>query len=242
MNLTDKTILVTGATGGIGSVLAQKLFECGAHLILLGRNSVKLDALGQKLQATTYACDLSSPSSRQQVLAQIIASHRQLDILINNAGIGLYTDLPEISDQDWYSSYELNVHAPLILSRDLMPLLEKSPDSLVVNIGSLAGVIPKPGRSTYNSTKFALRGLTLCLAQEYAQKNPHFVHIALDSVLTEFGPWSMKEKLAKQHSGKVYLTPDWTATTLLAILESDTYSPEHVLSYTNYGFGEWHQP
>ena len=142
MNLKDKTIVITGATGGIGSVLSQKLKDLGARVITVGRDQSK---------EATYHADLSDRNSRTELIHNIRQDYEKVDILINNAGIGYYDLLPEIEENEWYQSYELNVHTPLILTKGLLPLLEKSSQSLVMNIGSVAGYTPKAGRTTYNS-------------------------------------------------------------------------------------------
>lgn len=248
MNLQNKIVCLTGATGGIGSALATALHAAGAHLILLGRDADKLALQGQALrqqadgQVTTYTCDLTDPTDRARIIKKLLTDLPHLDILINNAGIGYYDNLPEIESQEWYASYELNVHTPLFLTQGLLPLLQKSPESRVVNIGSLAGYLPKAGRATYNSTKFALRGLTLCLAEEYQGRNPQFTHIALDSVMTPFGPWTLAQKAAKAENGKVYLTPEWTAQTLVNILETPDIETEYCLSTAKYPIGTWLHP
>ena len=242
MNLTDKTILITGATGGIGSVLAQKLFESGAHLILLGRDSAKLDELGKKLQATTYVCDLSSRTSRQTTINQIIPQHPQIDILIHAAGIGIYKPIEDITSADWDNSFALNVEAPFFLTQSLAPLLAKSPGSLVLTIGSGAGTIPMRGRSLYCATKFALRGAMLSLAEEFAHTLPHFCLITLGSTLTAFGPLSLEKKTAESLSGKAYFTPEWVADKLVEVMQDEHRDQEITLFPGDYGFGQWHQP
>lgn len=242
MDLKSKTVLITGATGGIGSVLTSKFAAAGAHLILLGRDENKLANLGQPLGATTYVCNLADKESRQETIHKITSNHSHMDILVNNAGIGYYDNLDEIDSAEWYESYELNVHAPLFLTKGLLSLLQRSSQSLVMNIGSVAGYTSKPGRSTYNSTKFALRGMTLCLAIEYSGKNPQFTHIALDSVMTAFGPWTMEQKKDKAANGKVYLDPDWVGSQLIEIAQKQAWDSEYTLSTLDYGFGTWLKP
>lgn len=233
MNLKDKTILITGATGGIGSVLSQKLKDLGSNIITIGRDPNK---------PATYHADLSDKENRAELIRQILKDYEKIDILINNAGIGYYDLLTEIDESEWYQSYELNVHTPILLTKGLYPLLQKSSQSLIMNIGSVAGYTAKSGRTTYNSTKFALRGATLCLALEHTNKNPSFTYIALDSTLTPFGPWSLEQKMAKASNGKIYLASDWVASELINIMQADSWKEEYTLSETDYGFGEWHKP
>lgn len=242
MNLQNKIVCLTGATGGIGSALATTLHAAGAHLILLGRDADKLALQGQALQATTYPCDLTDRQSRQTCLNKIIADVPTLDILIHAAGIGIYKPLPDVTQADWDTSFALNVEAPFFLTQALTPLLEKSPDSLILTLGSGAGTIPMRGRSLYCATKFALRGLTLSLAEETAGTPPKHCLITLGSTLTSFGPLSLEKKVEESLNGKAYFTPDWVATKLVEIMQDDGRDTEITLFPGDYGFGEWHKP
>ncbi|HBD02645.1 MAG: short-chain dehydrogenase/reductase SDR [Microgenomates group bacterium GW2011_GWC1_46_16] len=224
MNLANKTILLTGATGGIGSLLTSKLTAAKANLITLGRDPNK---------PASYHTDLANPTSRQELIKQILSDYPSLDIIIHAAGIGIYKSLVDLTSEDWYQSYELNVFAPLFLAQQLHPQL-----NLV--LGSCSAFQHTPERSLYNSTKAALRALTLCLAQE---QPGHFVHLALDSTLTAFGPLTLAQKQAKQKDGKIYLDPSWVSDQIISILQNDSRDTEYVLSPDCYPeCGTWHKP
>lgn len=224
MNLKDKTILITGATGGIGSILSQKIKDLGANLITIGHDPNK---------PATYHTDLSDRKSREDLIASINEAHPQIDILINCAGIGIYKPSHELTNQDWYTTYELNVHTPFFLSQSLKP-------TLTVNIGSCSALQHHPERSLYNSSKAALRIASLCLADEHPGS---YVHITLDSTLTSFGTLTIEEKIAKQQAGKFYLDPDWVTTEICNILQFDKLDPEYTLSPDCYeNCGVWQKP
>lgn len=233
MNLKDKTILITGATGGIGSVLSQKLKDLGANVITIGRDPKKV---------ATYHADLTDPISRQELVNQITQDHKKIDILIHSAGVGIYKSLSEITQSDWNLSFSLNVEAPFFLTQALTPILEKSSDSLVLTIGSGAGTIPMRGRSLYCATKFALRGLMLSLAEESRGTHPSYCLITLGSTLTPFGPLSLDKKIEESLNGKAYFTPEWVADKLIEIMQSDNHEDEITLFPGDYGFGEWKKP
>lgn len=233
MNLKDNTILITGATGGIGSVLSQKLKDLGAKVITIGRDQNK---------KASYHADLSDPISRQELVNQIIQDHKTIDILIHSAGIGIYKPLSEITQSDWNLSFSLNVEAPFFLTQSLSPILEKSTDSLVLTIGSGAGTIPMRGRSLYCATKFALRGLMLSLAEESKGTHPSYCLITLGSTLTPFGPLSLEKKVEESLNGKAYFTPEWVADKLIEITQNDSRDDEITLFPGDYGFGEWSKP
>ena len=98
------------------------------------------------------------------------------------------------------------------------------------------------GRSVYCSTKFALRGATLSLAEEYNDQKPHFCLITLGSTLTSFGPMTLAEKQRDCDSGKAYFTPEWVAKKLVEIIKDDHRETEYTLYPGDYGFGEWKKP
>lgn len=224
MNLSDKTILLTGATGGIGSILSTKLSSLGANVITVGRDPAK---------SANYHVDLSDREQRQEFINSFLADHKTLDILIHAAGIGIYKPLADITPADWYSSYELNVATPFFLAQQIKPQLN-------IMLGSCSALQHKPNRSPYNSTKAALRSLTLCLQTELPTS---FTHITLDSTLTAFGSLSLAEKKTLQNSGKIYLDPDWVAERIINIIQLDQKDPEYVLSPDCYpSCGTWHKP
>ncbi len=233
MNLADKTILITGATGGIGSVLSQKLQDLGSNVITVGRDPNK---------PATYHADLSDQSSRQELINTILKQHNKLDLLIHSAGIGVYKPLVDLTQADWDNSFSLNVEAPFFLTQALSPILEKSPNSLVLTIGSGAGTIPMRGRSLYCATKFALRGLMLSLAEEARGTHPNYCLITLGSTLTPFGPLSLDKKVEESLNGKAYFTPEWVAYKLIEIMQDDSREDEITLFPGDYGFGEWSRP
>lgn len=233
MNPTGKHILLTGATGGIGSVLATKLNQVGANVITVGRDPAK---------PATYHTDLTDRIKRQEFVNNFLADHTSLDILIHAAGIGIYKPLTEITPADYDLSMSLNVEAPYFLTQSLAPLLSQAPDSLVLTIGSGAGTIPMRGRSLYCATKFALRGAMLSLTEEFEGSLPHFCLITLGSTLTPFGPLTLEQKTQENLNGKAYFTPEWVADKLVEIMQDDNRDHEITLFPGDYGFGEWRKP
>ncbi len=247
MDLSGKTIIVTGATGGIGKALVKKLAADKPHLILIARSASKLKALTKTLQGVTlkgdtYVSDLTDSAARRRLAKTLVRKYPTVDILINTAGIGVYKPIGAVTEKDWNTSFALNVATPYFLTQALIPSLKNSSLSLVLNLGSGAGVIPMRGRSVYCSTKFALRGATLSLAEEYNDQKPHFCLITLGSTLTSFGPMTLAEKQRDCDSGKAYFTPEWVAKKLVEIIKDDHRETEYTLYPGDYGFGEWKKP
>lgn len=244
MNLFGKTVVLTGAGGGIGSVLAEKLHLEGAKLFLTSTEARKLDELRGKLAGTDriFLTDFLLPNQIKELVDNIKRETDVVDILINAAGVGIYKSLEELSQKDWEDSFKINAEAPFLLIQKLLPLLQKSSESLVLNIGSGTGVIPQRNRSAYGASKFALRGLTLDLAEEFTRKSPRFCLITLGSTLTNFAGVPVEEKIKRSKEGHAYFTPEWVANKLIEIMKSDNRKVEYTCYPSDYGFGNWNKP
>lgn len=239
-----KTALVTGATSGIGLQLATKLAENGWRILAVGRNPEKLSQLKSNYGTNpeTLVADLTDPGQIVQLADQIHKQTDRLDLLANVAGIGVYKSLEELTSDDWQTSINLNLTAPYLLTKELLPILTKTRGSMVLNLGSGMGKMATAGRTAYCASKFGLRGMSLSLAQEYSGGNPDFVLITLGSTLTCFGPKTLEEKQEEALRGKAYFTPDWVADKLIEIIGQKKHQPEYVLYPSEYGMGEWQKP
>jgi len=244
MNLKNKTILVTGSSRGIGNALAKKLAEEKAKLILVARTETELKNFVSKYgdEHKYFVCDLENEEKVSNIVSKIKAEVKELDILVNVAGIGIYKKFDETTKQDWDKSFALNVTSPFLLTRGLLSVFLNRQDSLVLNIGSGAGMIPMRGRSAYCATKFALRGWTLSLAEEHKNKSPRFYLITLGSTITNFGDMTIEEKEREHARGKAYFPVDWVASKLVEILKDDKRQIETVIYPGEYGFGTWKKP
>jgi short-subunit dehydrogenase len=241
VELSGKTILVTGADGGIGSTLIAKLLEEGAVLILITHRKIAT-TLPDKCK--NYACDLSNKEELSKLIGRIKTDFPKIDVLVNIAGIGIYKSIEEATVEEWETSFAINVTAPFVLMKNLLPLLS-NPGTIVLNIGSGAGVIPMKNRSLYCSTKFALRGLSLSLAEEFKEREPSFCLITLGSTLTPFGTGealTLEQKKERNKAGSAYFTPEWVSNKLIEILKAEKRENEIVLYPADYGFGTWRKP
>lgn len=245
MNLSKKTILVTGASRGIGKAIATALGKEWTNLVLVGRNTKLLRTLAKDLpgQHTIISADLTQNRDLKKIERVIKRKRIILDGIINNAGIGIYKPFERISTKDWDNSYLLNVKAPYFLTQYLLPHVRKSQDSIVINIGSCSALQSRKERTIYNSTKSALRTTTLCLAKEYENRTPHFCVITLDSTLTSFGPLTVEEKENIKKKGKYYLDPSWVAEQIVDIIKAEYKEAEYVFSPDCYDqCGTWVKP
>lgn len=172
------TILITGASGGIGRACAETLARGGHRLLLTGRDPGRLAeavaACGDRAEAV--AADLTTDEGRHRVIRA--ATDSAVDTLINNAGINELVPFEQMAEGDIARMIEANVTAPLSLTRGLLPYLHGLDAARIVNVGSTFGTIGFPGYVAYSATKFALRGFSEALRRELADSRIVVQYIA----------------------------------------------------------------
>ena len=175
--LNGKTVIISGASGGIGFNVAKLLiekFDC--KIIGIARNEEKLlrakNSLGSKKDNFTYKIfDVSIKENWQNFALYLNANHIQPDILLNNAGFMLpFLKFQNYTDSDIEEIINTNLMSAIYSTKILLPILEKSPTPGIINVASAAGLCPVIGESMYCATKYALKGFTETLYQEYKKK------------------------------------------------------------------------
>jgi short-subunit dehydrogenase len=162
VELRGATVLLTGATGGIGHAIARRLKRDGAELILTGRNAEVLAPLAEELGARSIVADLGDPAS----LDALLTGAGRIDILVANAalpGVGL---ISEVTVEKIDANLNVNLRAPIMLARGLLPQMTERKSGHLVFIGSVSGIVASPGSTLYNATKFGLRGFADALRQD----------------------------------------------------------------------------
>ncbi|HEY2661494.1 MAG TPA: SDR family NAD(P)-dependent oxidoreductase, partial [Caulobacteraceae bacterium] len=166
-DLTGKTALVTGATGGIGGAIARSFHAQGAHVVLSGTRAEALEALAGELgeRVSTSACNLSDSASVDGLIAAAEAAGTgQVDILVANAGVTRDGLLLRMKDEDWETVLKVNLEAYFRLSRAALRGMMKRRWGRIIGVTSIVGVTGNPGQANYAASKAGLIGLTKSLA------------------------------------------------------------------------------
>ena len=188
--LKDKVVLLTGAGGGIGRAIAEKLAQCGMKIILFGGNNV--EKLKQTLEIVEKyaAClaipgDLTNPDFIRTGVQKAVANAGGIDILINNAGVAQNTAFEDISLEEFDKIMAINLRTPFILTQQVLPYLKKSESATIINIASVVSHAGYPQQSIYTASKHALLGMTKSIASEYYKDNIRVHAIAPGGVYTD---------------------------------------------------------
>jgi short-subunit dehydrogenase len=187
ITLRGRTVVLTGASGGIGGALAATLVDAGATVLAVGRDPVKLNALVHRHRAgavVPVAADLCTPAGRAAVVAQASTMAPSLLVLAHAQGaFGLFENQPEA---ELSALVQTNLVAPMLLIRALLPTLQAQPDAAVVAVGSTFGALAFPGFAAYSASKFGLRGLIEALGREHADGSVRFQYLAPRATRTAF--------------------------------------------------------
>ena len=172
-DLTGKTALVTGATGGIGAAIAKALHSAGATVAISGTRAAVLDALKAQMgdRVHVLACNLSEAADVEKLVPAAEAAMGSLDILVNNAGITKDGLAMRMKDDDWQQVLDVNLTAGFRLCRAAMRGMMRRRWGRIINISSVVGVTGNPGQANYVASKAGIIGLTKSLAQELASRN-----------------------------------------------------------------------
>ena len=224
-NMTGKTVLVTGASSGIGAACARLLAAAGARLILSARRKEKLQVLADELaekygvQTLLLVLDVRQAKTVVSAIDGLPADWKEIDVLINNAGLSRGLDKQqEASIQDWEEMIDTNVKGLLYMTRAVVPGMVEREKGHVVNIGSVAARYTYPGGSIYCATKAAVKVLTEGLKIDLLGTPIRVTNIEPGLVETEFSEVRFRgdtDRAKGVYSGMTALTPEDVADSIL---------------------------
>jgi NAD(P)-dependent dehydrogenase (short-subunit alcohol dehydrogenase family) len=194
MNLEGKTAIITGGTRGIGFAIARGLISRGCTAAVTGRNRPNVDhALNELRNSTPGArvfgllCDVRDYDQVKATVSEAVRLMGGLDVLINNAGVGLFSNVADMPVADWRATIETNLSGVFYCCHEAIPHLKQRGGGYIINIGSLAGKNAFASGAAYNASKFGLIGFSEALMQEVRYDHVRVSCVMPGSVNTEFG-------------------------------------------------------
>jgi 3-oxoacyl-[acyl-carrier protein] reductase len=211
-DLTDRTALVTGATGGIGGAIARALHKQGATVAVSGRQAEKLEKLAADIGSRVHVlpCDLADRVAVAGLVDAAIGKLGRLDILVNNAGLTKDNLLMVMKDEQWDEVIAVNLTATFTLMRAAARAMMRAKTGYgrIVNISSVSGIMGNPGQGNYAASKAGMIGMSKSLAREVASRGitvncvaPGFISTAMTDVLNEKQVSAIKEAIPAQKFG-----------------------------------------
>lgn len=222
MNLSNKIAIITGSTSGIGTAFAKDLIAAGAIVYGLGRNASSHNRIREELGDAYHPviADMRERETLDAWVAATFTDQHAPDILINNAGLGIFGAIDKISPDDWETMINTNINGIYYLTRTIVPFMKRKPThSHILNVASVAGLLGNPNVSGYNATKFAVRGMSEALFKELRYDRIKVTCIYPGSISTQF---FASETGDNTHSNM--MTAEDISSTVMHILQtSDNY-------------------
>lgn len=218
MNLKDKNIILTGGSLGIGKETAKSLMKKGANVLITGRSIERLKNSfnTDKIKVIEFDIgDIDNIKKNTKKCLEILDN--KVDVLINNAGIGVRSSIEELNIDDFVSVFNVNVFGLALFTKEITPIMKKQKSGTIINIGSTASLKGYKNGSIYASSKFAVRCLTQCWQSELRPYNIRVTQVNPSEVTTAFGSQERVER------NEIYnkLTPKEISHTIISALEMD---------------------
>jgi 3-oxoacyl-[acyl-carrier protein] reductase len=196
--LAGQTALITGASRGIGLAIARRLGEMGAQLALCARDAGRLEQAEAPLRQAGYrtlavAADVTDAAAVDALVQQVIGTLGGIDILVNNAGVGIFAPLHELREDDWDRVMNTNLKGVYLCSRAVAPQMIRRHGGHIINISSLAGKNAFARGGVYCASKWGLRGMTACMAEDLRGYGIRVSAVCPGTVETEFSPHAGKD-------------------------------------------------
>lgn len=229
-DLSGRTALITGASGGIGADIARAMHQQGAHVILTGTRQEALDAIAGELsdRVTVLTCNLSDREAVAGLVDRAVeAAGAPIDILVNNAGITRDGLMMRMKDEDWDAVMEVNLNAAMVLSRAVLRSMMKARWGRIIQMSSIVGYTGNPGQANYAAAKAGMTGFTKALAAEVASRGitanviaPGFIATPMTDALTDA---QKDDLLVKVPSGRLGQSSEIAAAAVYLASEEAGY-------------------
>ena len=191
ISLEGKNVVLTGASSGIGWEASCMFAEQGANVAIAARSLDKLDELEKKLleysvKVLKVQTDVSKATDCKKLIKEVVNKLGSIDVLVNNAGYTSQGNFEDVPLKDLEHIIEVNLKAPIRLTKLALPHIKKSGSGRIINIASILGIVPVPSEAVYSCTKFALRGFSYALSEELENTNVRVCLICPGPVETPF--------------------------------------------------------
>lgn len=187
--LKGKNILITGASGGIGSNTAKLLSRSGANIFICGRNAEKLTAVAAPLNipgSNIFAGDLSNEEQVNLLKEKYFAQLPSIDILINAAGIGIIKPVESLTAEEFQRTLNANLVTPFLLIKAFLPAMKEVKKGLIINIPGVLGKVPMAGAAAYSASKYGLTGMMQSIREELKRTEIRITNIFLGGTDSAF--------------------------------------------------------
>jgi 3-oxoacyl-[acyl-carrier protein] reductase len=231
VNLQNATVLITGGSSGIGKGIAQALAAAGARVAITGRDKARLEGASKELGAHPIQADVRVEADVERTMREAVQHFGHLDVLVNNAGVGVFKPLVEMDPREFERVFATNVTGAFLMAQAAAKHFIARKKGNIVNIASTAGLRGAPNGTAYYASKFALRGMTECWRGELRKYNIRVILVNPSEVITNFGAAAGFE----QKDNPTKLRPEDIAHVVKAALEMEDrgFIPELSVFATN---------
>lgn len=229
MDLTGKTVIVTGASSGIGAATARALHAAGAQPVLAARRAGRLAALSSELGgALAVPTDVTDPEQARGLAAAALDAYQRIDGLVNNAGVSLHAPLAEVDPGEYRKVLDVNVVSLVVMTQAVLPAMRERGSGRIVNVSSGTTRMVLAGDGAYAATKSAVNMLSAVFRQELAGDGIDVSLLLPSMTATEFGNGVFQSGVAPR-PGAVVHRPEYAASLVLRLLRTgeDTFDIPH---------------
>lgn len=214
MSSKQKVWLITGVSSGFGQCLAERAIKEGNFVVGTLRKQAQIDEFNAKYKGKAVAIrmDVTHMAEIEEGVRRVIAEYSRIDVLVNNAGYGLFGAIEEVSGSEARDQMDTNFFGPLALTQAVLPHMRKQRSGHIVQISSVAGFRATPGLGLYNASKFALEGMSEALSQEVASLGIKVTIVEPGPFRTNWAGGSSKD--ARNHIADYAKTAQATAKTI----------------------------